>query len=114
MGFYKAPEMLDNKHTTSTTIINYNNNMLSPITKTERQKINVKLVYPSWIQPLAESTSNIALASSMEDDYLSRYEVADQDKVVDQDKSDHSHKNIAESDGYERLINDVNSIQEEY
>ena len=44
----------------------------------------------------------------MEGNYLSLYE------GVDQDKSDHSHKKITESDGYERLINDVNSIQEEY
>ena len=96
-------------HTTSATIIIL---CCSQLLKPKGR--NVKLVYPSCIQPLAESTSNIALAASMEDDYLSLYEVADQDKIVDRDKSDHSHKNIAESDGYERLTNDVNSIQEEY
>ena len=44
----------------------------------------------------------------MEDNHLPLYE------VVNQDKSDHSHKNIAESGGYERLTNDANSVQEEY
>ena len=44
----------------------------------------------------------------MEDDHLPLYE------VIDQDKSDYSHKNIAESGGYERLTDDVNSVQEEY
>ena len=83
--------------------------MLSPFTKTERHwEREAIAVYPLCAFNRWQSLPRIALAASMEDDHLPLYE------VVDRDKSDHSHKNIAESGGYERLTNDVNSVQEEY
>ena len=78
--------------------------MLSPITKTERQKREASLSFVH--SAIGRVRFNwIVLAARMEDDYLPLYE------VVDQDKSDPSHKNnTAESGGYERLISDVTSV----
>ena len=44
----------------------------------------------------------------MEDEYLPLYE------VVDQEKKDHPSSSMANNSGYEKLINDANSVQEEY
>ena len=77
--------------------------LLCLITQTEIQKQLILCVFSVgrvWLKGRAQNYQH----AGMEDDYLPLYE------VVNNDNKD----NRANNSGYERLVNDPNSVQEEY
>ena len=77
--------------------------LLCLITQTETQKQLILCVFSVgrvWLKGRAQNYQH----AGMEDDYLPLYE------VVNNDNKD----NPANNSGYERLVNDANSVQEEY